>query len=556
MKRAVLFLALLSFTPLPAQDFALEQVEGLFPSAGFEGDIEFWRQMFTRYGEKQVVFHDRRDLRLIYQVVHFDQGIAFDPEEAERQSDILKDHKKRLEMHLDGLAQGLAEDQYTEEQAGIVRRLHKLGYQPDAGVYRSLIDQIRYQRGIKEEFRAGLVRSGRYRDRIGEIFARHGLPPELAVLPHIESSFRHEVRSKAGAVGLWQFVSGTGRLFMTVNRSIDQRYDPLESTEAAAQLLKSNYDALGSWPLAITAYNHGTNGMKRARRQFGTNFLRIAREYQSRSFGFASRNFYPEFLAALEVVRNQERYFGPVQVEPPARFETFQLPRSYAVRHVTEVEGIELDALRELNPALRSRVWRSGTVPAGFTLRVPEGTSEALAAALESVEPRGAAPTQVAADGSRLYRVQPGESLGTIATRFGVSTGQLARANSISNPNRIHPGQVLSIPAGVNVAAEPIRYRVRRGDNLATIGARFGVTPGQLARVNSLSNRNLIHAGQVLTIPAGGTLRSQPTRYRVRRGDTLIEIAQRFGTSLRALIEANNLRNANRIVLGQVLLIP
>ncbi len=96
MKRAVLFLALLSFTPLPAQDFALEQVEGLFPSAGFEGDIEFWRQMFTRYGEKQVVFHDRRDLRLIYQVVHFDQGIAFDPEEAERQSDILKDHKKRL----------------------------------------------------------------------------------------------------------------------------------------------------------------------------------------------------------------------------------------------------------------------------------------------------------------------------------------------------------------------------------------------------------------------------------------------------------------------------
>ncbi len=142
MKRAVLFLALLSFTPLPAQDFALEQVEGLFPSAGFEGDIEFWRQMFTRYGEKQVVFHDRRDLRLIYQVVHFDQGIAFDPEEAERQSDILKDHKKRLEMHLDGLAQGLAEDQYTEEQAGIVRRLHKLGYQPDAGVYRSLPERV------------------------------------------------------------------------------------------------------------------------------------------------------------------------------------------------------------------------------------------------------------------------------------------------------------------------------------------------------------------------------------------------------------------------------
>lgn len=555
MKRlAVSFLWFL-ITPLQAQDFSLQQVSELFPSAGFEAEIHFWRQMFTRYGEKQVVFHDRRDLRLIYEVVHFDRGIADDPEEAERQGEVLKHHRENLEQQLRQLARGVNPDDYTEEQSGIVRALHRLGYDPGPRLYRTLSEQLRFQRGIKEEFRRGIERSGRYIKDIEQVLDEYGLPRELAVLPHIESSFRHEAHSKAGAVGLWQFVRGTGRLYMTVNSYIDERFDPLESTRAAAQLLKSNLEVLGSWPLAVTAYNHGTNGMKRARRRYGADMVKIARNYRSRLFGFASRNFYPEFLAALEVYRNQENYFEDLQLEPRVQFDTFRLPRSHRVADVLKAEAVGLEELKSLNPALRPRVWRSGRIPGGFLLRLPTGAADQVAAVLEKAEPMADAPVRVAENGTMRYRVRRGDALSTIASRFGVSSRSLAAANSISNRHMIRVGQVLSIPSGGRAVTRPTKYRVRRGDSLSTIASRFGVTARSLAAANSISNRNLIRAGQVLSIPAGDTV-ARPTRYRVRRGDTLLEIAARFGRSLRALVEANNLRNANRIFLGQVLLIP
>ncbi len=555
MRRLGLCFLLLLCPPLQAQEFTLQQVSDQFPSRGFENEIEFWRSMFGRYGETQVVFHDRRDLRLIYEVVHFDRGIAGDPEEEQRQEKILVEHKEKLQLQLQQLAAGLPESQFTEEQAGIVRTLRRLGYQPDSALYREMRGLLRFQRGLRQEFLASIVRSGRYLGHIEEMFQQHGLPPELAVLPHIESSFRHEARSKAGAAGLWQFVRSTGRAYLTINSRVDERYDPLESTRAAALLLKSNHRSLGTWPLAITAYNYGANGMKRAKRQHGEDLVKIVRDFRSPAFGFASRNFYPEFLAALEVVYNRRAYFGDVELEPLVVFDTLRLPRSTSVRQVTSVEGIELARLKELNPSLRSRVWRAGTIPAGYGLRLPTGSAAQLAGLLEAAGPGPGEEIRVAEDGSQLYRVQRGDNLATIAARFGVSVGQLGRANAVSNRNLIYPGQVLAIPAGGSSGVQQVSYRVRRGDNLASIASRFGVSSSQIARANSLSNRNLIHPGQVLTIPTAKAV-AEPTRYRVRRGDTLELIARRFRTTIRALMEINDLANANRIFLGQVLLIP
>ena len=161
-------------------------------------------------------------------------------------------------------------------------------------------DDVRFQLGQSDRFRAGLMRAGAWEAHIAEVLANLGLPAQIAALPHVESSFDPSAYSKVGAAGLWQFMRSTGRRFLRIDNAVDERMDPFRETEAAAQLLNYNYRLLGSWPLAITAYNHGAEGMLRAREQLGTDdIVRIVREYHSPTFGFASRNFYVSFLAAL-----------------------------------------------------------------------------------------------------------------------------------------------------------------------------------------------------------------------------------------------------------------
>ena len=172
------------------------------------------------------------------------------------------------------------------------------------------------------------------------------------MLPHVESSFNAAAYSKVGAAGLWQFMRSTGRRFMRIDSAVDERMDPFRATEAAAQLLSYNYRLLGTWPLAMTAYNHGAEGMRRAKEQLGTDdIVRIVREYHSPSFGFASRNYYVSFLAALTVAQNPEKYFGPIKREPEAQFHEVKHAGFVTVSALTHALRIERDELRRLNPA-------------------------------------------------------------------------------------------------------------------------------------------------------------------------------------------------------------
>src|SRR5690606_1971050 len=157
---------------------------------------------------------------------------------------------------------------------------------------------VRWQLGQSDRFMEGLVRSGAYRDHIERIARAKGLPVELAALPHVESSFHPGAFSSAAASGMWQFMRETAQRFMRVDLLVDERLDPYRSTYAALDMLAADYRVLGSWPLALTAYNHGVNGIARAVRDTGTNDIgRIIAEYRGSRFGFASRNFYPQFIA-------------------------------------------------------------------------------------------------------------------------------------------------------------------------------------------------------------------------------------------------------------------
>jgi membrane-bound lytic murein transglycosylase D len=193
---------------------------------------------------------------------------------------------------------------------------------------------------MRERFEEGLLRSRYYRSTMERIFRTAGLPPELVTLAEIESGFQSRAKSGAGAVGIWQFTRGTGREYMRISRYHDDRLNPTTETEAAAQLLRSNYETLGNWPLAITAYNYGTGGMETAASEYHSDYEKIVRSYSGSRFGFASRNYYPEFLAALQVHQSEDQYFPNLKYEetptpPPVR--TDFTPRRRAARHTASV---------------------------------------------------------------------------------------------------------------------------------------------------------------------------------------------------------------------------
>jgi membrane-bound lytic murein transglycosylase D len=326
----------------------------------------------------------------------------------------------------------------------------------------------------------------------------------------VESSFNPEARSYVGAAGLWQFTAGTGRRFMRIDSAVDERRDPFRSSEAAARLLRSNYDELDSWPLAITAYNHGTGGMRRAVRATGTdNIETIVRNYDGRAFGFASRNFYVSFLAAEEVERNAEQYFGPVRRDEPESVTIIDVPAYLSAGTLEKSLGLPRETLQTYNPALLPEVWLGRKyVPRGFILRLPASVSDAdvrLAAIPRSEQRRAQTPDLT-------HTVRKGETVSGIAARYHTSPARIASLNNLSRRNLIRVGQTLKLPGGVGAPADGKTatrssgnqtYVVRRGDNLAVIARRTGVTQRQLMAINSLENPDRIYPGQRLRLSRG-----------------------------------------------------
>jgi membrane-bound lytic murein transglycosylase D len=555
---STLILMFLAMHPIaPAKAFS-----EMFPQTGLEDRISFWKLVFTRYGERDVLFHDADDLRLIYHIEHFTRDRDNDPSEIRRQRNLLKRRHREIKALFDELIKfGTESSRLNSRHQKILKHLSKANYRLTTRTLSELKNRIRYQRGIKEKFKEGLVRSGRYLDLMKAIFQSYDLPPEIAFLPHIESSFDYNAYSRAGAAGIWQFTRGTGRNYLRINRYLDERLDPIRATDAAARLMKDNFAALGNWPLTITSYNHGKNGMLRAKKQFGSDLTTIIKKYRSRYFGFASKNFYAEFLAAASIAMDSERYFGELELQSPLQFETVQLQNSYDSSHFTSVPGLSRTILTSYNPHLKRVLSSAGNiVPAGVYLRVPVGKSESVKIVLRSARPSKSG-IMIASDGSTRYRVRRGDVLSTIASEFGTSVRSLKRLNGIRNANRIHVGQVLLITsssqkARVRETAQktPSTHRVRSGDTLSSIAKRFDSTVQALTKANSIQDPNQLKVGTVLNLSVAS--RNSTKKYRVRRGDTLAKIAGRFGTSINSIKNANRIRNPNLIQPGQELIIP
>jgi membrane-bound lytic murein transglycosylase D len=402
-----------------------------------EPDVRFWIRVYTEVTTDQGLLHDDWYLGLVYEV------LRFDPSDSPRQREhTVEQAKARYAALLRRFAAGDTENLTPHER----RILHDFSDRTTPAQYRDAIERIRFQLGQADRFHEGLIRAQEYEKSISRVLADRGVPPEIGALPHVESSFNPAAYSRVGAAGLWQFMPGTARRYMRVDGLVDQRLDPYSATEAAANLMLYNYRLLGSWPLAVTAYNHGPGGLRRAQDELGTsNIAVIVKRYQGATFGFASRNFYVAFLAALEVDRNAEKYFGPLTHLPETQSTVVTLPDYVAVDALARAFKADLGALRVLNPALRPPIWnKTRLVPRGYELRIPGSPPAAdISAAWARLAP---AERFVAQRNDGAYRARRGETLASIAAVSGVSLNRLLAANGLSAPHELARGETVRIP--------------------------------------------------------------------------------------------------------------
>ena len=519
----------------------------LFPVAdAIKPNVDFWISIFSAYSREQVVLHDTENLNIIYAVLDF-RGQRLTSREQELHIESAKDYYAQILLTVAGCQRSADFKKLTREEKKVVGLFRG---RFSAEMFQTASEHIRDQSGLREEFSAGIARSGQYLAQMKAIFKTYALPEELIYLPHVESSFNYRAYSFANAAGIWQFTKGTGRQFLKINRSLDERVDPILSTEAAAKLLQQNFKKLHTWPLAITAYNHGQAGMVRAVDQVGTRELgEIYQRYQSPSFRFASRNFYAEFVAAVHVRMNYQQYFGKIVFEDPLDFQYYELAAATRTRGLTSKLDLSFETLRTYNPAIRKRALRVNyrflkgyqlRIPADDALNLPESASTAMfpvhpASAAIVYGPKQNVPVPqpssaeyyqfLTPDNGRIC-VQPGETLGHYSDWLNILTRELRTANGLKAGASLTVGRNIKLlfrnvtsddfsqkRAAFHEAIEADYFKqysviatnihpIRSGDNIWRLcKKRYGVPLWLVLRFNPHLEVTRIKAGDKIMMP-------------------------------------------------------
>lgn len=341
---------------------------------GLEPQISFWRKVYADWRIDQIVLHDDKYMDLIYDVFEL-PGEVYDGSYTSEQRRFVQAELKGLKTRLQELERKITvHEPFTPWEQRLARRITASSGGRVAIFGAS--ERLRYQRGLRERFRRGLEISGRYEEVFRKIFREAGLPEDLAYLPHVESSFQERARSSVGATGMWQFTRSAARIYMNDHPALDERLDPVASARGAARYLRDAYDRLGNWSLAVTSYNHGINGMARAKEEFGTDFMQILNHYRGAYFGFASRNFYAEFLAARDIASQPERFFPQSLVfEKPLERDRLILIHPLPVPDLALNYNVEENELQAMNPAWTTAARRGRVaLPAGTEVWLPAGT--------------------------------------------------------------------------------------------------------------------------------------------------------------------------------------
>lgn len=468
-------------------------------------NVDFWRQVYGVWSRGQVAIHDDEHMDVIYEVVKLPAPIqaGFTPLQKNLVDSRVAYHRAKMR----GVEERLLTNQpLSRDDKELLAKFEKSG---GKGAIYGAEDRIRTQRGLRERFRRGVEISGRYDKAFREIMRANGVPEDLAYLPHVESSFQTNARSGVGAAGVWQFMPATGRVYgMDVNGSIDERLDPIVCANAAARYLSQGHAKLGSWPLAITSYNHGMGGMAKAKAAHGNDIGKIVENYQGRAFGFASRNFYAEFLAAREVASNASRYFPEgVHYEQPWPYDRLVLHSSMPAYHVARHYGVSTTTLASLNMAWKDPIVDGRTnlpgghvvwLPAGATRRVashppPYSASDSVMIARSSSPKPSPRPEPVLASKAKTS-TKPAFSGKT--QKVAMTTNRKGKVTK-SDPAGLKPAKGKS-----KATATPARYHVvKPQETLYRVATLNGLSVAELRKLNKMGpNDNHIQPGQKLKV--------------------------------------------------------
>jgi len=524
----------------------------VFPS--IEPNVYFWTEIYTKYPTTKGVLHDSVNLDIIYDV------IELLPPEGYKARKINKARIKKAKNKYKKILKNLHRvPSVPDPEAARVTAL--FGSNSNPAAFRKAMYGIRCQIGQKDRFREGLIRSGAYIHKIKQIFSSEGLPEDLAYLPLVESSFNPKAYSKFGAAGIWQFTRSTGRRFMNVGYALDERWDPIGSSFAAARLLKQNYEKLGEWPMAITAYNHGVTGMMRAKRARGS-YEEIFKNYRSRIFKFASRNFYSEFLAARTVAKAYETYFGSLELDEPIECHEVVLNGYVSITDLSRNFDVDIATIRRLNPSLRPPIFREQKyVPKGYALRLPnhaiQASPDASAQLPESIYRSHQKP-------SHFYQVRRGDTVDKIAKMHGLKISELILANNLDSRATIYVNQNLRLPVPDEkpdppVTASPSLSFVNRAEpaHVKEIATRdMSTSDDARVPVSELSVEPPFVAGN-LRIEREVVERGEPIGIiRVEAEETLGHYAEWLGIPTQKLRHLNDFRYGRVLQLHQEVRIP
>jgi membrane-bound lytic murein transglycosylase D len=447
---------------------------------GLRARVNFWKDIFSRYGKHDLVVHHRMFPQAVFHVEHQEAIIDGMPEaEKERYLDYREKALKRdVVSVLRFLERGGRPFSRFEQQVDQAMRQVPGGSEKFSKAVND--DLIRVQRGIRERHGEAIRRSGRYLPYIEDIFRNEGVPIEITRLPFIESSFDYEATSSVGAAGIWQFMKGTARSYMTVSGIVDERRDPFISSRAAARYLRDAYYRLGSWPLAVMSYNHGVAGVAKKVSQLGTSDITEIVEHSSeRPFGFASTNFFPELLAAIEVYEERRELFPELIEEAPLNFRTIQVPSSQPASSLARRVGVPVSHLASLNLALSSSVWNGrANVPRGYRLLVPSLSTESSVALISYERSRAGEGPRIAWS-DREEDISPDSDSDSDQGRAGGQRGNGARRK----------------------ASTPEFHFVKSGESLSTIALRYQTTVGRFCSVNKCRRNRQVVIGERLRIP-------------------------------------------------------
>jgi len=468
-------------------------------------NVTFWKRVFAVFDASGGLLHDTEDVNVVYHIWYNDL-----PTDPPLRQGIIDEARSRYRAILETLADGKRLYLTSDEE----RVLDLFKGKQHALAFRAAANNMRFQGGMRNRFAQGLVRSWAYLPEIERIFADAGLPSELTLLPHVESSFENRAMSKVGAAGIWQIMPATGRRYLRVSGDVDERLNIRASTMAATQILRENYEMLGTWPLAITAYNHGAYGMKQAAATVGTtDFGVIVQRYRGPQFGFASQNFYAEFLAAVDLVKNYKQYFGDILFEEPPRPVTIEARAPGRPAPVVTSASQFDSPPRPVAPGATASVQ-------GFGRPVPLPPDTALPSGAYTSPPVVSTPSQFdstprpVAPPSSAYTSPPvvSTSMPAPAPPSPVEPRPLVYASPpvIPPPAPVTPARLprpavaqdIPPPAPVTLPASGKEYRVRPGDTLFAVAQRHGTTVATLAAMNGLSQRAGVKAGQTLMLPA------------------------------------------------------